>query len=229
MSNIDHDEAEVLLAAYALDALCSDDERAAVDGHLAQCGDCRSTLDAYREVAARLTPDVAPPPELWDRLVEQLPPRVVSIEARRRARRPRAWVGVAAAAVALVAGFGVGQLAAGSSRSTVGELAASARDEDGATLLVLAAADGSAAAEAVLTADGRGYLTNRDLPDLAADRSYQLWALRDGQPVSVALLGDDPSVEAFRAPSRFDQLLITDEPAIGSPSPTTAPVARATA
>lgn len=229
MITIDHDEAVTLLAAYALDALASDEERAAVDRHLEQCAECRQSLVSYREVAAGLSPDVAPPPDLWNRIAGQLQPRVVSLSGRQRATPPRVWMGAAAAAVALVVGIAIGQVTGNDSDSSVREIAADARDDDGASVLTLVDADGGRAAEAVLTADGRGFLTNYELPELEGDRGYQLWALRDGQPISVALLGDDPGVEAFRAPHRFDQLLITEEPAIGSPSPTTAPVASVTA
>lgn len=229
MTTIGHDEALVLLGAYALDALSTDDERAAVERHLDRCAGCRSRLDAYREVAAGLSSEVEPPPELWDRIADQLQPRVVPLAGRRRAKPPRVWIGAAAAAIAFVVGIGAGQLTGNDSDPSVHAIAAEARDDEGASVLTLVDAGGRPAAEAVLTADGRGYLTNRALPELGEDRGYQLWALRDGQPVSVALLGGDPDVEAFRAPSRFEQLLITAEPAIGSPSPTTAPVASVTA
>lgn len=228
MITIEHDEAMRLLAAYALDALAADDERTGVERHLEQCAACRARLDAYREAAADLSPEVEPPPELWERISVQLQPRVVSMHDRRRGMPPRVWL-AAAAAVALVLGIGVGQLTGNHSDPSVAELAADVRDDDGSSVLTLVDADGRPAAEAVIAADGSAFLTNDDLPRLDADRGYQLWALRDGQPVSVALLGADPDVAAFRAPSRFEQLLITEEPAIGSPSPTTAPVASVTA
>lgn len=229
MNTIDHEDAASLLAAYALDALSTVDERVAVDRHLEQCAECRARLDGYREAAARLSADVEPPPELWARIEAQLHPRVVPLSARGSAKPPRVWIGAAAAAIALVAGIGVGQITANDSDPSISEIAADARDDEGARVLTLVDGTGRPAAEVVVTVEGRGFLTNHDLPELGAGRGYQLWALRDGQSVSVALLGEEPDVEAFRAPTRFEQLLITEEPAIGSPSPTTTPVASATA
>lgn len=71
MNTIDHEDAASLLAAYALDALSTVDERVAVDRHLEQCAECRARLDGYREAAAGLSPDVEPPPELWARIEAQ--------------------------------------------------------------------------------------------------------------------------------------------------------------
>lgn len=229
MSTIDHDEAQELLAVYALGALVTEEERVALDRHLDRCAACRADLDGYREVAAGLSAEVAPSAELWVRLRDEIQPRAVPIGSRRPARPNRGWMGAAAAVTALVLGVGVGQVTSDGPDPTPREVAAEAREDAGTTVLMLVSAGGEPAAEAVVTADGRGYLDNRDLPALGGDRGYQLWALRDGQPVSIALLGNAPDVEAFRAPERFDQLLITEEPAIGSPSPTAAPVASATA
>lgn len=229
MIQIGHDEAETLLAAHALGALSTDGERTRIEAHLGQCAECRARLDAYLEVAVRLSPEVDPSPELWDRIVGQLNSPVQLDARRRRAKPPALWLGAAAAAIALVVGVGVGRVAAGGSDPSVGELAADARSEDDSSVLTFLGPDGRPLAEAILAIDGDGFLTNGDLPVLESDRGYQLWALRDGQSVSVALLGEDPDVAMFRAPARFDQLLITEEPAIGSPSPTTAPVASATA
>lgn len=229
MKTINHEDAELLLAAYALDALASDDERVALERHLAGCASCRGRLDSYREAEAHLAPEVAPPPQLWDRLADHLRPRAVATRSAPVAAPPRRWVVAAAAAVALLVGLGVGRLTGNRPDPSLGDLAAAARAEDGTTVLSLVTPAGRPAADAVVTPEGVGYLTDDALPALPADRSYQLWALREGQPVSVALLGNDPDVEAFRAPSRYEQLLITEEPAVGSPSPTTTPVASATA
>ena len=48
-----HDPIEELLGANALNAV-DDDERAAVDAHLATCPRCRAEVDAHREVASHL-------------------------------------------------------------------------------------------------------------------------------------------------------------------------------
>jgi anti-sigma-K factor RskA len=59
------------LAAYALDAL-DDAERQAVDDHLARCLACRAELAGHHETLAALTPDEAPPPEVWQRVAANI-------------------------------------------------------------------------------------------------------------------------------------------------------------
>ena len=67
-----HDEANELLAALALDAV-SDEERTAVEEHVAQCPRCRSELDGLREVAAALGNSVATLPEgLWPSISKRI-------------------------------------------------------------------------------------------------------------------------------------------------------------
>lgn len=59
------------LAAYALDALEAG-ERAALEAHLATCPECQEELVAYRETLSFIVEDEAPPPDLWDRLVDEI-------------------------------------------------------------------------------------------------------------------------------------------------------------
>jgi len=67
-SGTGHEEIEMLLRAYALDAV-EPDEAAAVARHLAPCPRCRAEVDAHREMAGALGTTVqAPPPDLWDRI-----------------------------------------------------------------------------------------------------------------------------------------------------------------
>lgn len=63
-----------------------------------------------------------------------------------------------------------------------------------------------------------------------AGRSYQLWLVRDGAPVSAKVFNSDPDghalVEDIAVPARaagVTQVLLTEEPAGGSPQPTTTP------
>jgi anti-sigma factor RsiW len=110
---VTHDEVRELLAAYALDALDPEDERA-VEAHLATCPDCRRDVAALREAAASLAtgvPSVEPPAALKTRIM-----RATELEARVEppapvtplpAGRPRNWslaVAALAAALAVVLG-----------------------------------------------------------------------------------------------------------------------------
>jgi anti-sigma-K factor RskA len=63
-----------------------------------------------------------------------------------------------------------------------------------------------------------------------AGRSYQLWLIQDGKPVSASVFDADPDghalVEDIAIPASaagVTQVLLTEEPAGGSPLPTTQP------
>jgi anti-sigma-K factor RskA len=76
-TELQHDEIESLLGAYALDAV-EPDEAMLVERHLEECPRCGAEVDAFRELAGRLgtsavLEDAEPvPPELWDRIAERL-------------------------------------------------------------------------------------------------------------------------------------------------------------
>ena len=60
--------------------------------------------------------------------------------------------------------------------------------------------------------DGTGYLTRHTLRPLPADRTYQLWAIIDGEVISAGVLGADPGVVPFRIdPGGFEGFAITEE------------------
>jgi anti-sigma-K factor RskA len=68
-----HDEANDLLAVFALDAVDSD-EHEEIEAHLAVCPRCRAELDAHRDVAAALGNSVESLPEgLWSSIASRLP------------------------------------------------------------------------------------------------------------------------------------------------------------
>lgn len=150
-----HEEISELLGVYALDAV-DDEERLAVEAHIAQCPRCAAEVSDHREVAAAMAFTGAPAPEgLWTRIVETLeepPPELTmpptpssgagaevrSFKAARLARderpmRPRylAPIGAAAAvailAIGLLAGIVVSDNDSGPSET---ELLAQASLED---------------------------------------------------------------------------------------------------
>jgi putative zinc finger protein len=104
------------LSDYLDDALAAE-ERAALETHLAGCTACAATLDELRRVVARARglDDRPPAADLWPGIAERIgvTPDVVSLPARRRARRFTFSAGqLAAAAVLLViAGSGGAYLA----------------------------------------------------------------------------------------------------------------------
>jgi anti-sigma-K factor RskA len=85
-------------------------------------------------------------------------------------------------------------------------------------------------AQFVLVPDGRGYLVTSTLPGLPNNRTYQLWAIVGGQPISIGLLGQSPYQSTFTLEGRPapTKLAITVEPAGGSVVPSSPMVASGT-
>jgi hypothetical protein len=155
---------------------------------------------------------------------------VVPIERARR--RPNRLVAAAlAAAAALVVGIGVGAVAAregaSSSELSIEQLAGDALKDPDARVGTLSG-PGTPGVRAVVDPGGRGYLFADDLPSLPSNRTYQLWTLDGPTPVSLAVLGPDPSIVAFPAGDRAESLAITDEPAPGATAPGQDPLAQGT-
>jgi hypothetical protein len=231
------EEVDSLLPAYALDAV-DDDERDAIEAHLAQSPEADEEVAEFRNAAAMLAfAGGAPPEGVWDRIESQLGPRassvdapVVDIDAARAARASRipAWRRlVAVAAVAAVLTGAVVWVAArddSASTPTAAALAQQARREPGARTATLVDADGNALATAIVLPDGRGYLES-SLPSLPRGRTYQLWSAGGQQMVSLGVLGREPVVVAFAAAPGTTSLAVTDETAGGAVAPTQAPVA----
>lgn len=66
------------------------------------------------------------------------------------------------------------------------------------------------------------YWTPSNLATLSKADTYQLWALVDGKPESLGVLGPDPrTVWSFQLQPGMKELMVTVEPVGGSPSPTT--------
>jgi anti-sigma factor RsiW len=221
-----HDEVAELLGAYALHAVDAD-ERTLVEAHLGDCPRCRGELREHEAVASLLGNSGGDAPDgLWDRIAdvleEQPPPMRIIPLARRRSSRVLL---AAAAAVAAIATLGVvvvrqddriDDLQAAVADEGVLRAANAALTHPRAVEAALRSPDGALTALAVVLPDGTGYLMSRDLPDLAADRTYQLWGRTEGGLISLGLLGDRPDdVIAFHASREVDALAITEEDAPG--------------
>jgi len=237
-----HDEVAELLGAYAIDAV-ELDERDAVDRHLGECPRCRAEVADHRTVASFLGSAGGRAPDgLWDRIagsLEEAPPElrlapVVPISDRRSVSLR---VGAAAAAVAAgviaVLGLEVAHLnhqvdhLAAPARSGTALLSAAthALADPHAQRVSMRSTDGHHSAEIALAPDGTGFLVADDLPTLSSDRTYQLWALANGEKISAGVLGARPGVIAFRyAPSGLSGFAVTYEQAGGVVSTQNAPV-----
>ncbi len=222
-----HREVKELLGVYALNALDSD-ERRQVESHLLRCEDCTQELTQHLETLAVLTEDEHDlPPALWDQIASSLeepsPPRLAVPKAMRWSPS-RLGMALAAAASIVFAVMGVrliqqeqrlDTLTAAIEQQSIGDVAQNALADPDATLLSLQSPDRSTFARVVILPDGSGYLTSDNLSGLPADKTYQLWALRGEEKISLGLLGNDPAVSAFRSVSGAAGFAITIEQAGG--------------
>ena len=156
---------------------------------------------------------------------------VIRLDAQREHRRERSsrWkIAAASAAAAVAIAVPATLLIGGGSPTSIAALAKTAAKQTGSRTIVLNDASGKPLAEAVLTATGQGYVRDTNLPELPVGQTYQLWYIDNGVPVSSGLLGRSPKVSAFGARLDVDAIAISVEPASGSVSPTTTPIAVAT-
>jgi anti-sigma-K factor RskA len=154
-------------------------------------------------------------------------------------RRPPVWrnAALAAAAVVIVV-LGllsyrvvnldnrVGQLQASLGERGVGQLVNQAIENPASREVELTAKTSSARAHVVVLPDGTAYWVDDDFAALPAGHTYQLWALTSGKVVSLGVLGPDPHNVPFRVEPAMTLLMVTAEPAGGTPVPTTPVVAQ---
>ena len=186
-------ETHELIAAYALDALDAE-ERARATEVLATSEEAREELRSLTEVAAAMATAAvgpAPRPELRDRILDAAraePQNVVSLDERRRSRLAPALGLVAAVAACAALALGIW----GASVSSERDEARSALARERATAAVLAhpAAESSltgASGRLVVDADGHAVLVVSDVPPVPAGKTYQVWVIDGGNPVSGGL------------------------------------------
>ncbi len=235
----DHQWSE-LAAPYALGAL-DPEERARFEAHLAGCAVCRGEVQSLREVAALLAntvPAATPPAALRERILRAAH-RVRPIGARWASVAP--WL-AAAACLILALGLGYAYLreraalerASASLAATRDSVAA--RDSLVATLLspdigtAALAATGQAPSARLIWSPSRHRVVMAvfHLSPAAAGRTYQLWAITQGKPVSLGIFNTNPDGRALAemalpAGLKFELTAVTEEPAGGSPQPTQQP------
>lgn len=184
--------------------------------------------------------NMAPPiPSAPSKGLRQQPRGRAAWRGLRPARRV-AWgagTAVAAAAAAFASFFGlevghlrsqVHQLQQQVGASAIARAAAEAAVGPHATV-TLATPGGTPSAMVVVAPRGLAYWVSSRLAELPASKTYQLWGLVRGKPVSLALLGPDPRQPGlFRVESGTTKLMVTAEPAGGVSLPTTAVLAAGT-
>lgn len=233
-----------LLAGYALGSL-TPEEIAQVGRLLDRRPELRATLAELRETADQLPaalPEVEPPADLrrrtLDHAVGRAPATHSAPPAARGLASMRRWlaaIGALAAAAAVIAAVLWGQL--GSARSELarvqGQLAAlQATQEE--LLAVIARPDalvrltGPGGSGAVARGEDGSLALAARLPELESGRVYQLWLIQgDGPPESGGTFTVDAegygalSVPPGQSARAADTFAVTNEPAPGSPGPTT--------
>jgi anti-sigma-K factor RskA len=222
--------------AYAADAL-PPAEREEVEQHLAVCPACAQEVIELRAALTRLAEAAAepPPPALRERVLaevrrtHQLPP-LVDPDGR-RARGRAWWTGAPlqiAAAALLIAVVVLGVLLVhrqhqlDDQRHLVAEIT-SVLNDPGRRVTTADVTSGGRGT--LVVSDGQAVFLASDLPEVAADRTYQLWVISPGHARSAGLLGRGHSAQQLvPTVGPGDSLGLTVEPAGGSPQPTSAPL-----
>jgi anti-sigma-K factor RskA len=237
-----NDEDMDLLVAYALDAL-EPAETAKVTRLLRERPELQVTLDELRSTAGLLPyglPEAAPPPDLRQSVLAHAVGRPApQTSAPKPAQAParRGWLwglgGLATGALAVAAAFAVqlgglrGELAVAQQSLATAQASQQQLAQVVAQPVALAELNGDAGRATVLrTSDGE-LLVAASLPQLEAERVYQLWLI-EGQaaPVSAGIFTVDSAgtalitLETGRDLSGAT-LAVTNEPAPGSSGPTT--------
>ena len=221
---MERDEIHDLTAAYALDALAPDEERA-FEEHLRDCAACRDEVAQLLETAADLAtaaPAAAPPPALRERVLEQVRAERGNVVPL----RPR-WAipAAAAAAVAACAAVAFGVWAA-TLDGSLHDRTSAIRQRDRVLAVLadpsakqLALSGGSGAL--YVTGSGRAALLAR-LPAAPAGKRYEAWVLAAGPARPAGLFrGGAASAVLLAAPvTAGARVGVTLEPFDGSPQPT---------
>ncbi|MEV6960337.1 anti-sigma factor [Streptomyces sp. NPDC051207] len=239
-----HADLHTLTGAYAVHAL-SDEERALFEKHLEVCQSCREEVAELTATAARLAAAVAvtPSPAMKQHVlhrvatVRQVPPtvRVAKPATRLRRRLPQLALAACLAAATGLGGVAAWQhqraenaaVRAEEAQRRTDELAAVVGASDAVARRV--SIDGDASATVVFSRQrDKSVLMAAGLPDLPADKTYQLWYDVDGTMRSAGLMDADRTNQAVilsGSANAASAVGITVEPAGGSTRPTTSPLA----
>jgi anti-sigma factor RsiW len=218
-----------LLAAYALDAV-TEDERVAIQAHLAECESCRREVSRHRAVtevlAMSVLPGTPPSAELRSRILResartpQLPSNSRPRRASARMSFPTRLVGWLAAAVLFVTTVGLGAWNL-SLRDQIQSLAVRPVPR----VALAATADAPGATGELALESGRGTLiTVSNLPRLSAGQLYEAWVIDSAGPQSAGTFltaPDGRGALALTRPAAPGQIVaITAEPSPGTSAPT---------
>ncbi|KJK43658.1 hypothetical protein UK23_32275 [Lentzea aerocolonigenes] len=242
-------ELHQLSGAWAMNAL-DDNENKAFEQHLRECESCAAEAAELRETAARLgaVTEHAPPPALRARVLavaaqtRQLPPATPPSETRASAvLAERRWLkrlGVLAAAASVLAAVALGTQAVRSNNELSREVdalrqvtaeynqLAALMSSPGATTVSRSVEHGGTGMAVYAPSQNKVLFLAGGLPQLPADRSYQLWVVAADGPQSAGVLptGGKLPPMVMEALAGTEKLALTVEPRGGSKGPTTAPL-----
>jgi anti-sigma-K factor RskA len=226
-------ETHELIAGYALDAL-DDADRARAEELIATSEEAREELRSLTDVAAALataTTGPAPRPELRGRILEAAraePQNVVSLDERRRSRIVP--VLGAAAAVAACAALVAGLWGASVSSDLDEARSALARERAAAAVLAQPVTESSltgATGRLVVGQDGRAVLVVSSPPPVPAGKTYQVWVIDGGHPVSGGLFAPAEGTLAIPVDGKVGEgsvVAVTVEDDGGATAPSGKPV-----
>lgn len=252
MNNIDAD-IHTLTGAYAVDALPAD-EQERFERHLAECEACRLEVRELQATAAELGAAGAlePPTSLKGSVLEEIrrtrqepptprvsdpspgtsygdPSAVTSLPTQRWHQRLLA----PAAAVLVLVVIGLTAVIANlnSRLDELETLAVPVADVLTAPDAITLAQEGPGGSRLRLVASptrGEGVILVDGMAQAPSERVYQLWLLRDGQPVPAGLLDINEEGKGAHVMtgdmSDVAAVALTIEPEGGSPQPTTEPI-----
>ena len=234
MNERTHEELRSLVAAYVLGAVPAD-EVGLVRSHILTCDECMAEADQHSTALDSLALAVEPvevPAGFSERVMAQIAPPVEA-EARPAVAR-RSWIPewMRGRGLALASGMAalvlLGVLTSGYVQTrqdlarTEDVLSAIVHSGDGIELR----GDSGAAAELVPTNEG-AVIAVAGLPEAPGSHVYQLWYMKDGEPVSVGTFETRDSVVVMDIAENFDgydDAAVTIEPSGGSRRPTSDPV-----
>jgi len=228
--NEEHERIEELLAGYALLGLSGEDAIEAdrlLSEHVPSCPLCRETTAGFQAVAGELAlaPTPVVPPEL---LLPRIRRSIADVPVRRR--RSASLVAVAASLAAL--------LALGGLSLSLGSRVSKAEAQRGKLLDVMQALQRPGANHVSLQPQGPAsagmmevsgpslehmYVVGQDVPEPAPGNEYRLWLGSGGtfQPVEGGTFLPENGLVVLELtvdPSRYDEILITEEPVGSNPS-----------
>ncbi|HVF24447.1 MAG TPA: anti-sigma factor [Anaerolineales bacterium] len=215
------------LPAYALGSLDAS-EATMVAQHLAGCHICRRELQAFQEVAGQIAL-AAPQAELSGDIKPRLMERIKSLNQRQA--RPEWWRFTgrlmpieAIAGLILIATLAVSNLLLWQRLNQMEVLAGPL----GMRAITLQNTDAAPTASGfvIISADGQdGVLVVDELPELDAQREYQLWLVRNGSNTSASVFSVDESgyrgmrIESPQSLLAYSSVFVTIEPVGGSVEP----------